>query len=289
MGERDALRAGGRLRAGRGLIWLRAAERHPRVLWVAALVFAVSLAARPVALGLPVVLVALDRWLFGRGLRVGLTRAAPFFVLAGAAAAVELYARAPGLAEVPWLYRLQSAFGAPFLYAWHTVWPVSLTPLDELPLDPVGDPVDTLAAALGLIAVTTVGWLARRRVPALLAGWICTLALLAPAAGLVPSGLQASADCYAYLPGIVLAVGVAGAGAAWLGGGVVRGRFAALAAVAAIVALAFTARDLLGVWSDSITLWTRVVTLDSKNDAGLYNLAVVRDSRAAGQTRPCFL
>jgi tetratricopeptide (TPR) repeat protein len=255
-------------------IWLRAAARHARVSWVGLLLFAASLAARPVALGLPIVLVALDRWLFARRVSAGLARAVPFLVLAAAAGGAELYARTPGLAEVPWAYRLQLALGAPFRYAWHTLWPAGLNPLHVLPLDPRGDLRLMVAAAVGVLAVTLAALMVRHRMPALLAGWIAYLALLAPAAGLVPSGLQASADRYAYLPGVVLAMGLAGGGLAWAGTRLARRRLAALAAVAVTVASATAAREALTVWSDSVTLWTRVVTLDPANDAGLFNLAV---------------
>jgi tetratricopeptide (TPR) repeat protein len=255
-------------------MWLRAAERHPRPSWTAVIAFAISLAARPVALGLPIVFLAVDRWLFGRRLRASLPRAVPFLVLSAMGAAVELYARMPGLADVPWSFRLQSALTAPFLYLWHTLWPVRLTPLDVLPLEPVGNLTVIAAAAFGLLVVTLAAWLARTAAPSLLAGWIAYLALLAPAAGLVPSGLQASADRYVYLPGIVLAMGAAGIGAAWMRGEVARGRLALIGAAALTIALAVTTREALTFWSDSLTLWGRVVALDPANDAGLFNLAV---------------
>ena len=71
--------------------------------------YAASLLARPVALGFPVVLFVLDTWLLGRRPRASLARMWPFAILAIAAAIVESVARAPGLNETPWLFRLQSA------------------------------------------------------------------------------------------------------------------------------------------------------------------------------------
>ena len=89
--------------------------------------------------GSPVVLFVLDTWLLEQRPRASLARSWPFAILAIAAAIVESVARAPGLNETPWLFRLQSAAIAPFVYLWHTVAPVALTPLDALPLDPVAN------------------------------------------------------------------------------------------------------------------------------------------------------
>ena len=107
---------------------------------------------------------------------------------------------------------LQSAASAPFVYLWHTIAPVSLTPLDVLPADPVANPAVAAAALLALASACLAAWIWRHRWPALAAAWAAYLALLAPAAGLVPSGLQATADRYTYLPGVVVAIAVAVAG-----------------------------------------------------------------------------
>ena len=112
--------------------------------------------------------------------------------------------------DTPWLYRLQSAASAPFVYLWHTIAPVSLTPLDVLPVDPVANPGVAVAALLALAAACLAAWTWRHRWPALAAAWAAYLALLAPAAGLVPSGLQATADRYTYLPGVVVAIAAGG-------------------------------------------------------------------------------
>jgi len=262
-------------------VWLREAGRSSRVSWLALAAFTVSLVARPLALGVPVVFVVLDRWLFGRTLGESLKRAVPFGLLAVVAAGAELVARAPGLADAPWDYRLQSALSAPFVYAWHTVAPVLLTPLDVLPLDPSGDLATIGGALVGLLLVSGLAWSWRTRWPSVLAAWMAYLALLAPAVGLVPSGLQATADRYTYLPGIVLALAVAGAGVHWAWPSVTRARIAVAVAVLATAACAFVARQTLAHWSDSLTLWTRVVELNPRNDIGLYNLGVALS--AAGQ------
>src|SRR6185295_5031031 len=93
------------------LAWLRASSsNHPsRALLPALVLYGASLAARPVALGFPIVLVLLDTWLHRESVRASVRKALPFAALAAAAAVVELAARAPGIGAAPWLYRLQSA------------------------------------------------------------------------------------------------------------------------------------------------------------------------------------
>ncbi len=264
------------------LAYLRTATRTPASRPVTALaLYAASLAARPVALGFPVVLVVLDVWLFKRRTRTSLFRAWPFAVLAVAAAGIESVARAPGIADLPWRYRVQSAASAPFLYLWHTVAPVSLTPLDLLPANPVANQAVTIAAVLALAAACLAVWAWRQRWPALAAAWVAYLALLGPAAGLVPSGLQATADRYTYLPGVVVAIALAVAGAQWASARKGRVTYAVVVVLAVLAAEAVTARRVLMPWSDSVSLWSRVVALDPRHDVGLYNLGAALGCRGA--------
>ena len=273
------------------LAYLRTAARAPTRLPVAALVlYAASLAARPVALGFPVVLVVLDVWLLERRTRTSLSVAWPFAVLAVAAAAIESVARTSGINDTPWLYRLQSAASAPFVYLWHTVAPLSLTPLDVLPVDPMANAGIAAAALLALAGSCLAACTWRHRWPAVAAAWAAYLALLAPAAGLVPSGLQATADRYSYLPGVVVAIAVAVAGARWASAR--RERITAFAVVALVLVAgeAMSARRMLMPWSDSVALWSRVVALDPQHDVALYNLGAAlaekgRNEEAAARYR----
>jgi tetratricopeptide (TPR) repeat protein len=150
--------------------------------------------------------------------------------------------------------------------------PVSLTPLDVLPTDPVASSGVTVAALLALASACLAAWIWRQRWPALAAAWAAYLALLAPAAGLVPSGLQATADRYTYLPGVVMAMTLAVAGAQWASARKGRVTSAAVVVLVLLVTEAVTARRVLMPWSDSVSLWSRVVALDPRHDVGLYNL-----------------
>jgi tetratricopeptide (TPR) repeat protein len=78
-----------------------------------------------------------------------------------------------------------------------------------------------------------------------------------------------------YLPGVVVAL-AAGAAVAAAGSVLTRrtGLTLAAAAVAWLAIIGSVARQQVGWWHDSITLWTRTLDLDSTNDLASYNLAV---------------
>ena len=92
--------------------------------------------------------------------------------------------------------RLTLAATAPFTYLWRTLAPVRLSPLDPLPLE-AGFAWVPLVPALLALALMTMGlWSVRGRYAGLAVAWAAYLLLLAPVAGLTPSGQQATADQY---------------------------------------------------------------------------------------------
>jgi hypothetical protein len=131
-------------------------------------------------------------------------------VLALVFIALESSARlAPTVAEFGLGPRLTLAATAPFVYLWRTVWPVRLTPLDPLALTPHTDVMLVLVGFTALGVVSAAAWRWRREAPVLSLAWLAYLALLAPAIGLVPSGLQATADRYTYLAAVPVSIAAA--------------------------------------------------------------------------------
>jgi Flp pilus assembly protein TadD len=240
--------------------------------------YAVALLVRASALGLPFVLLLIDFYPLDRRRHVTtgrlLREKIPFALLAAAAAIAEALTReSTTLQEVGIGPRLTMAATAPFEYLAATIVPARLTPLNALPINPA---TNWTALALGIAAlvVLTVGaWIFRREWPAAIVGWLSFLALLAPVAGLTPTGVQATADRYTYVPGVVIAI-LLGALIARVNSSD-RPRLALAVPVAAALAV-------LGVltwrqthyWHDSITLWTRAADLDPRNDVAAYNLAI---------------
>lgn len=251
------------------LLYLRGGESG-RGRALSALAYGASLLSRPLALGYPLVLLALDL-ARGRPLRRALVGKLPFALLALAAGLMEAHARPfVDMEQVGLGPRLSAAAAAPLLYLGRAVVPLRLSPLDVLPLAPRTS-LPALVAGAGLLALLLwAGARLRRTRPWLVAGAFAYLCLLAPAAGLAPSGLQATADRYTYFPDVALAL-LAGAGLSRL---VARWRATLPLALVLVLALAVVARVQLGFWRDSVILWTRAAALDPRNDVALYNLAL---------------
>lgn len=240
--------------------------------------YAIALLTRASAIGLPFVLLLIDLYPLGRRRDSAIGRLLlekiPFALLAvGAAIAEGLTREAASLQEVGVGARLTMAATAPFEYLGRTMVPVRLTPLNALPISPATDWV-ALAVGIGaLLSLTAAAWILRRHWPAVIVGWLAFLALLAPVAGLTPSGIQATADRYTYVPGVVISVlfGALIARLNWSD----RARPALAVPLAALVAvLGLMTWRQTQYWHDSIALWTRATDLDPRNDVAAYNLAI---------------
>jgi tetratricopeptide (TPR) repeat protein len=257
------------------LCWVRwARSGSERARWSSVGLFAVSQLARVTAPLLPIALVVLTPAIPGAIARPWpalLRSVVPLGVVAAPLAVLEASARvAESLSDVGVGPRLAWALTNPARYLWRTLAPGSLNPLDALPRLPAAD---WMAAAWAVLATAAIlGITVRLWSPRVAAAvWGTYALLLLPVVGLVPSGLQATADRYTYYPAMVLSVA--------LGAVISRARRPwplALALVTAGAAGIFaqSARSQLPYWRDSVSLWSRAVALDGDNDVALYNLAL---------------
>lgn len=286
------------------LKWLESAQAgrvSMRAGWLALsiVLFGLSVLSRVVAPAFPIVLLVLERALLASPsssagdrppappeLRRRVAAKIPLFAITLAGVVIEAGARPLAqLAEVGIGPRVTAAVTMPFLYLVRTVAPLGLTPLDPLSLSPrISWPL-LVSGSIGLTGVTFVAWRARTRCASFIVGWITYLLLLAPVVGLTPSGLQATADRYTYVPAIAVAIAVASAMAPlWT---VARIRLAIAAGAAALsLVLGRATWQQSRWWHDSISLWSRAVDLNPANDVALYNLGVAlaaagRDDEAA--------
>ena len=199
--------------------------------------FVLGLAAKPMLVTLPLVLLLLDYWPLGRlDLRAGgagtgrewsraaarlVLEKAPLFALALVVSIITYSVqKASGsvgtLEELPFHLRFENALVSCVRYLWMTVWPRGLAiyyPHPDRTL-PVWQPV-LAALALGLI-FTAALFLARRR-PWFLVGWLWYLVTLVPVIGLVQVGSQGWADRYTYIPLIGMFMVVAWEASAFVG------------------------------------------------------------------------
>ncbi len=262
--------------------WYVKRPRSSRYLLVA-LLFALALMAKPMAITLPFALLLVDYWPLRRFPETPLSKLAlekiPLLALSAASAAVTLYAQRAGGALgstelLPPAMRVKNAIYSYLIYMEKAVWPSRLAVFYPHPEGSIAL-WKVLGAAAVLAAVTAVVWHFRgsryeRRY--LLAGWLWFLGTLAPVIGIVQVGRQAWADRYAY----VRLWGVFVIGVWLLSEAVARISLsrAAQVAIASAVLLGYsvTAHIQIGYWRDSYSLFTHAIQVTGANPIAEANL-----------------
>jgi tetratricopeptide (TPR) repeat protein len=252
------------------LAWDAWARRGARAGYAGALaLFALGLLAKPMLVTLPLLLLALDYWPYGR-LAPGraafgrlLLEKAPLLALTAASSLVTLVAQRTSIAyaDAPLLAaRLENAMVALARYLAKTLWPSGLVALYP---QPPGWPALALAGALAaILAIGALAWAQRGRRPWLAVGFAWFALALLPVLGIVPIGRQSMADRYTYLPHVGLAIALA-AGLAEQARRGMRHRVVvgALVAAAAVAELAVT-RAQIPHWRDEVSVWARVLAVE---------------------------
>ncbi|MGO9243795.1 MAG: tetratricopeptide repeat protein [Verrucomicrobiia bacterium] len=257
-------RRSGFVRAGGDDGGLNPGWRPARGWWWTVLVLdAVALLTKPIAVSLPVVMLAVDYFPLRRYQGRGVWRlVAEKWVVIALSAAVSVGAigarqQLEGLAENALTTRLLVAARGVVFYLWKLVWPSWLSPFYPLSDSVSLRSVEFLVPVLFCVGVTVVAVWGRKRMPVLLAAWVSYLALLLPMCGLVQVGGQAVADRYAYLPMVpVLLAFVAGILWMWRRGPVgVKVAFCVTLGVW-FMFLGSRTREQIAVWHDDISLWS---------------------------------
>ena len=266
--------------AGTLLLWTRYAARPGagRLVAVTA-AFACALAAKPVPVTLPFVLLLLDFWPLGRlgrarspwrveagALGRRLLEKAPLFALAAGSALLTLRAQTEGgalglLERLPATARLENAALSYARYLGRIFLPVDLAVLYPHPGRDLAIGAVVLSGVL-IAALTALALALARRRPWLVVGWFWFLGTLVPAIGLVQVGVQSMADRYVYLPLAGVALAVAWEAAVRLRG--LRGAAPALLAAALTAAAAATVVQ-VGLWRESRTLYEHALAVTSEN------------------------
>lgn len=240
----------------------------------------VGLAAKPMAVTLPFVLLLLDYWPLGRSndrkpdvsVRLSvpmrlIIEKIPMLVIAGLCCVLTVHGRTAGALAANQQYsvgwRIGNALISYAAYLGQFLFPLGLAPC--CPRRPVLPPWQVAAAVLLLVSITAVavGW--RRQRPYLLVGWLWYVGMLVPVIGLVQFGGQAEADRFTYLPQIGLAMALA-----WAATDAYRTwprfrRIWVTAAACTVISLSISAWRQTSYWRDSETLWTRTLACTSQN------------------------
>jgi tetratricopeptide (TPR) repeat protein len=259
-------------------LWYARLPRVGRLLPLCAL-FTAGLAAKPMLVTLPFVLLLLDWWPLGRhpGRGAGVPRDAlpliaekiPLFLLSAGSAAITLLAQRQGgalltLETHPVQIRAANALVSYGTYLGHLLWPGRLAFYYPFPAH--GLLSWQVVGAVGVLTLLTLlALLSVRRFPFLATGWSWYLGTLVPVIGLSQVGMQASADRYTYLPSVGIGIALVWA-VGELGGGPRRLRFLkASAAAAAMLVLASAAWRQVGTWKDTETMARRALSVTDRN------------------------
>jgi tetratricopeptide (TPR) repeat protein len=235
-----------------------------------------GLLSKPMVVTLPCVFLLLDFWPLGRIQLEGFAsrrfwhRAGqlvweklPLFAIVAVLAAVTFWAQrqtraVASLEDLPLLVRVVNVLMSYNAYIAKTVWPATLA----IPYGIDARPMTLFQAFLGgigLILVTVIVFLLRRRCPYWLVGWLWYVGTMVPVIGLVQVGSQSMADRYSYLPLIGIFLGIAFSLRDLV---LYRPRLripVAAAATAWLIVLAALTYRQVGYWKNTITLFGHTI------------------------------
>ncbi len=263
-------------------------KRTLRALLPALCFFVLALLSKPMAVSLPVVLLILDWYPFGRIRSAGTLLKAgiekfPFFVLSLASSIITILAQRFGNAIVsmnivPLSIRLLVAVQSLIGYLQKMLLPSELTPLYTYPRD-VSLFSFRYALSLLLVAgVTVVSAVMVKRQKLWLSVWGFYVVMIIPVLGIIQVGNQPMADRYTYLPSLGPFF-ILGLGAAWTSEKLFRdvrwGIFiksvTVLAGSLLVFSLSYMTLHQIAVWRDSLSLWTAVIEKEPESVPLAYN------------------
>ena len=244
-----------------------------------ALLFALALMAKPMAITLPFLLLLIDFWplerLPQRTIPALVLEKIPLLALSAISALVTFHEQRAGGALgstelLPLAMRVKNAIYSYFVYLDKAVWPSRLAVFYPHPEASLAF-WKVLAAAVILITITIACWHYRDR-RYLPVGWLWFLVTLAPVIGIVQVGRQAWADRYAYFPlwGLFVII-------VWLlSEAALRiplGRATQVAiALAVLAGYAVTAHSQITYWHDSYSLFAHAIQVTGPNAIAEGNL-----------------
>ena len=254
---------------------------------ILAVLFALGLAAKPMIVTLPVLLLLWDYWPLqrlaadsGDSASPSFTRLAaekiPLFVMSAASSWITLYAQRSGGALgstdlLPLGSRVANAVYSYAAYAGKAIWPAGLAVFYPHPESSLAA-WKVLAAGIVVVAITVLTWLYREQRRYLLMGWLWYLVAMLPMIGVVQVGRQAMADRYAYLPFIGLFIMAVWGGGEFLASLNMSPPIRITIAAAAVVGYASAAFLQVNYWHNSYTLFSHALEVTTRNGVAEDNL-----------------
>ena len=248
---------------------------NKRAYWIALVLFALGLMAKPMLVTLPFVLLLLDYWPLKRidefrwsKLRPLVQEKLPFFALSAISAIVTIFAqRSGGAVQSLETFSLQDRMtNSVVSYARYLV--MMFYPADLGVWYPFDRSYSVLQIAASLMLILGISafsvWQIRKR-PYLFVGWFWFVGTLVPVIGIVQIGRQGLADRYTYVPFIGLSIAVIWLLAELADRVRVPARVVQAAAVIVLAALAIVAFLQASYWKNSETLYTRTLQVTPSN------------------------
>ncbi len=251
--------------------------------------FALALAAKPLAVTFPFLLLLMDYWPLQRiklqrieswqspsetlplpqfpPLRL-LREKLPLFALSAASCTVTVIAQhrvaVKTFETFPLRDRVVNAIFSYVMYLWKLVWPARLSVFYA----PQGSRLaswQTVLCLAFLAAISILAWRGRRARAYLLFGWLWFLGALVPMIGIVQVGDQGMADRYAYLPYVGIFIAAVWGLADLVQISRIEPRWSAAAACAVLLVLSFLTRRQLRNWESSYALFTHSLQVTPDN------------------------
>ena len=293
--------------------WYAAKPGIKRYLVVAAM-FALGLAAKPMVITLPFVLLLLDVWPLQRVQGWGpaaslpprgsknrkqqtesktfasplafpslpasrlILEKLPLLAFSAGSAVITVIAQRSAalrsLSQIPLEDRLENALYSYAMYVWKASWPTRLALYYPHPTHNLSWWQLGLAS-LFLLSVSALVWKQRSARPYLLTGWLWYLGTLVPVIGIVQVGDQAMADRYAYVPLIGIFVMAVWGIADWADHRHVNLGLRWAASAVILAALSLLTWRQIGYWRSDYDLWTHTLEITKVNYLAEANLAGV--------------
>ncbi len=230
-----------------------------------ALLFALSLMAKPMAVSLPLLMLLFDYWPLGRYEELTAPRRwakltlekVPLFAMSAASSVLTEIAQGGGgsvmgLSLLPVSTRIENAAISYVAYIGKILWPAKLATYYPLRFSPpVGDAISSAAI---LIAVSALA-LYLRRFRYIAVGWFFFVVSMVPVIGIVQVGFQGMADRYTYIPSIGLMIAIVWTLADAVQTIPIARVSLSLAAVLVAAVLSVITARYLRAWQDSVTLF----------------------------------
>lgn len=234
--------------------------------WTMTALFLAALLSKPMAVSLPVVMLAMDFYPLRRRTRLGWLALVKekwllfAYCLVMGILTIVSQSRAGAVTNLAGLGITTRGFVAARnfgFYIWKLIWPAWLSPY--YPLEgriPLGD-IEFAGSVMAVAVLTGFAWWRRRRMPLLWTAWCAYVVMLAPVSGLFQVGRQGAGDRFMYLPMIpVLLIEAWVCVWAW-------NLFSRLGRATLLVLLGclllfygFRSRGQIAVWHDDEALWT---------------------------------